>query len=427
MAPPTTIAPTQEREVYIVKEVTPGTIPASVGVPVPVTTFKPSDKPIWIKDESMQGHMGDNSGIYQGPLIAAQDIGGHITPDVFGHFVYNLLGDYTTTGTAASPSATTNNSVAAGALALPVASGGASFTSGMYVWIEDAGSPAANEVCLVGTGSTGTSVVLASPGTRFAHATATPFTNTTAPYTHAFALLNGSIGAANGPAQGPTHCVTDRQGISTNGAAQYAYSCLSEITITGNAEKLLDWAGKLVSYTRQGAGSAVGTTAVSSVQPYPSWRSLVGVGGPASGGTKRSEVAEWEITLGREIVPKNTNQGVQLPYIIARGKQTNSGKLTISPAIDESYVTALLANTQPQLQFVSSNGLSGANLASVQLDILLAAYSTSDLQEDAALFGYEVPFDAVHTAASSGGITTTGASGGKSAVKVTIVNAIPTY
>jgi hypothetical protein len=38
-----------------------------------------------------------------------------------------------------------------------------------------------------------------------------------------------------------------------------------------------------------------------------------------------------------------------------------------------------------------------------------------------------VSFKAVHTAASSGGITTTGASGGKGAVKITVVNATPTY
>lgn len=500
MAPPTTIAPTQEREVYIVKEATPGTIPASsatatsatpcvftpsamvfatgqgvvlggtppagfsngvvyyvvnatattfqlaatpggsaiaststgsaitvnaVGVPIPVTTLKPSDKPIWIKDESMQGHMGDNSGIYQGPLIGGLDIGGHITPDTFPHFLYNLLGDYTVTGTAASPAGTTSAAMAVGATAITVASGGASFTAGMYLWLEDAGSPAANEVVQVTTTGTATNIPITP--TRFAHNTAMPFTNTTAPYTHVFALLNGSIGAANGPAQGPTHMITDRQGLTANGAAQYAYACVAEVVITGNAEKLLDWSAKLVCYSRTAAAAAIGTTNVSSVQPYPSWRSVVGVGGPASGGTQRKEIAEWALTLTRQLKPMNTNQGAQTPYVIARGKQAVAGKLTVLPAIDESYVLALLANTQPQLQFLASNGLGGSNSGSVQADLLADAYVTADLQEGAELFGYEVPFDAVHTNASSGGITTTGASGGKSAVKVTVVNAVPTY
>src|SRR5712691_6254634 len=143
MAPPTTIQPVAEREVYIIKETTPGTIPGTVGVPVPVTVFKPSDTPNWLDDESMAGNMTDVQGSYQGPLIASQDIGGHATLDILPHFLYNLLGDYTASGTAAAPSGTTSAPLAAGASAITVTSGGASFTTGMQLWLEDAGSPAA--------------------------------------------------------------------------------------------------------------------------------------------------------------------------------------------------------------------------------------------------------------------------------------------
>jgi hypothetical protein len=429
MAPPTTIAPVQEQELYVAKE-TPGsagTIPATVGSPVAFTSFKPSDKPMWLEDESYQGSMGDFYGMYQGPLIAGADVGGHVFDHGLGEALYNLLGDYTVSGTAASPASVTSAPAAAGATSLTVASGGASFTAGMWVWIEDAGTPAANEVVKIGAGSTSTNVVLdATTPLRFAHLTATPFTNTTAPYTHAFAVLNGSVGAANGPAQGPTHCFTHRQGIAANGANVYAYGCFSEVTLTGNADKLLDWSGKIVCASRVTAGSAVGFANTSSVQPYPSWRTAVGWGGPASGGTKISTVPEHTITLGRVLKAMNTEQGSQQPYIIARGKQPCSGKVTIGPAIDDSALTAMLANSQPQLQFVSSNGLSGASLVSVQVDIIAAALTTADIEGD-VLFGFSVPFKVPHTAASSGGITTTGASGGKGAVKVTLINAVPTY
>ena len=429
MAPPVTFGVTAEREVYLAKEAVPGTVPATVGVPVPLTSFKPSDKPMWLTDESFQGSMGDMYGVYQGPLIGSLDMGGHVFGDHgLAEALYNLLGDYTTTGTAASPASTLSSPVAAGALALPVASGGASFTAGMFVWIQDAGTPAANEVVKVGSGSTSTSVVLdASTPLRFAHLTATPFTNTTAPYTHVFAVLNGSVGAANGPAQGPTHCFTDRQGIAANGATQYAYACASEVTLTGNAEKLFDWSGKFTCASRATALSAVGMTNVSSVVPVPSWRTVTGWGGPASGGTKISTVAEHSITLSRAVKALNTEQGSQQPYIIARGKQSNAGKVTIMPAIDDSALIAMLANTQPQLQFVTSNGLTGVNLVSVQVDIVLAALETADITDGAELFGFDVSFKVPHTAASAGGITTTGASGGKGAVKVTLTNAVPTY
>jgi hypothetical protein len=426
MAPPVTFGATAEREVYVVKEAVPGTIPGSVGVPVPLTSWKPTNKPLWLPDESFQGSMGDFYGDYQGPLIGAVDLGGHVFGDHgLGEALYNLFGDYTTVGTAASPASTTNASMAVGATAIPVASGGASFTMGMYLWLEDAGTPAANEVVMVT--STGSASSIPVTATRFAHNTAMPFTNTTAPYTHVFAVLNGSVGAANGPAQGPTHCWTDRQGIAANGAEQYAYGCFSEVTLTGNAEKLLDWSGKLVTASRVPAGSAVGTVNVSTVVPYPSWRTLTGWGGPASGGTLIKTVAEHSLTFSRAVKPMNTEQGSQQPYVIARGKQSNSGKVTIGPAIDDSALIAMLANSQPQLQFVTSNGLGGTSLVSVQVDIVLAGLQSADITDGSELFGFDVGFKIPHTAASAGGITTTGASGGKGAVKVTLVNAIPTY
>jgi hypothetical protein len=427
MAPPTTIFPTQEREVYIAKELVPATVQASTTWSViPVTSFKPSDKPMWLPDESMEGSMGDNYGIYQGPLIGSVDIGGNFFGDTFGHLAWNLLGDYTTTGTTASPAAVTNAPIAAGATALAVASGGASFTTGMNLWIEDAGTPALNEVVQVTSTGSATSIPISA--TRFAHLTATPFTNTTAPYIHVFSLLNGTTGAFNGAAQGPTHTFIDRTGIPATGqAAQYSYGCLSELKITGNAEKLLTWSAKATTQTRTIPGTATAVVNPSAVQTYPAWRSIVGIGGPASGGTQVKDIAEWEITLTRQIKAYNTTQGAQTPYVIARGKQSNAGKLTIAPAIDESALVALLANSQPQLQYVASNGLSGASLVQLQVDILLAAYETADLNSGSELFGYDVPFKAVHTAGSSSGVTTTGASGGKGAVKLTLTNAVPSY
>jgi len=428
MAPPTTFSPVAEREIYLARELVPGTIPATVGFPWPVTSFKPSNKPMWINDESFQGSMGDNFGVYQGPLIAGWDAGGHVFADVFPLLCWSILGDYTASGTAASPAGTTSAPVSAGATNLTVASGGASFTAGMFVWIEDAGTPAANEVVKIGAGSTSTNVVLdATTPTRFAHLTATPFTNTTAPYTHVFALLNGSTGALAGPGQPPTLCATNRNGIAANGAEQYAYSCLSELTLTGNAEKLLDFTAKAVCMSRQTAAAPVGFANISSELATPSWRTAAGIGGIASGGTQVKSIAEHTVTLSRAVKAYNTEQGSQAPFVIARGKQGNTGKMVVSPAIDDSTLIALLANSQPQLQFVTDNGLAGASHRLVQADILLAAYDTDDENDGSELFGFDVSFRAVHTAASSGGITTTGASGGKGAVKITVVNATPTY
>jgi hypothetical protein len=426
MAPPTTISPVQEQELYIVKEATPGTIPSSVGSPVPFTSFKPSDKPVWLMDESFQGSMGDFYGLYQGPLIASFDVGGHVFGDHgLGEALYNLLGDYTATGTAGTGSTTLTAQLTAGATTATVASiTGFSSGQAVQIGITADGIP---EIVTLSAAPSGSTLTFANTPARFTHANSAAVAGVQAPYTHVFALLNGSTGAANGPGQPPTHCFTHRQGIAANGANQYAYGCFSEVVITGSAEKLFDWSGKGICASRVTAGSAVGFANTSSVQPYPSWRTQVGWAGPASGGTLIKTPAEHTITLSRAVKAMFTEQGSQQPYIIARGKQSNAGKLVISPAIDDSTLTAMLANTQPQLQFLSSNGLGGANLVSVQVDIILAGLETADIASGGELFGYDVDFKAIHTASTSGGISTTGASGGKGAVKVTLINNVATY
>jgi hypothetical protein len=423
--PPTTFSPVASREIYIVKEAVPGTIPATIGVPWALTSFKPSDKPTWINDESFQGNMGDIYGVYQGPLIGALDGGGHVFSDTIGYPLYGILGDYTATGSTPTSSTTLTATLAAGATTATVASiTGYSSGSNVQLGVTADGVP---EIVTLSAAPSGSTLTFANTPARFGHANGATVAAVSAPFTHVFAVLNGTVGATGAPGQPPTFCVTDRQGIAANGANQYAYTCFSELVITGNADKLLDFTFKAMCMSRQTAASPVGYNAVSSELATPSWRTATGIGGPASGGTLVKYIAEHSVTITRAVKAMNTEQGSQAPYVIARGKQGCTGKITIGPAIDDSSLIAMLANAQPQVQYLTSNGLSGSALRSLQVDILQAAYDVDDITDNAELFGYDPGFKAVHTAASSGGITMTGASGGKGAVKVTLVNAVPTY
>lgn len=65
-----------------------------------------------------------------------------------------------------------NGTVAAGAVALPIAAGGAAFVSGEQLYFSDA---ALSEIVTVGPGSTATSIVIAGSGFANAHATAKSF------------------------------------------------------------------------------------------------------------------------------------------------------------------------------------------------------------------------------------------------------------
>jgi hypothetical protein len=441
MAPPTTLFPVAEREVFIVQETlgTPGTIPSAGWTPFPVTTFKPSDKFTWLDDTAVRGVMGDKYARQPGPLIAGLDVGGPFYFDTIPAALYNILGDYTSVGTAAAPTTTLSAPASAGATSIIVTSA-TGITASQYLQLDTNSGPYNGEVVQVSSAyTTGTTIPLTTGWpTRFAHASTAAVTGATAPYTHVFALLNTSTSVGNGAGQPITHSLTDRTGIPATGlAAQYGYCCWQELTLTGNSEKFLEWSGKVVCLSRSIPGSAFSIAQLTGSLAQPSWRSTVKIG---SGGSllQRSEIAEWAITISRKIKPLFTNQGANAPYVIPRGVQAASGKLTVMPAIDESYLVALLANTQPQTQYFISNGLTGANLLSAQVDILESAYQTADIAEGEELFGYDVPFDAIHSGAA--GISTiymggnswwntgsapTGLPGGN--VKVTITNAVPSY
>lgn len=429
VAPPITgFGPVSERAVFIAREAfgTPGTAPASVGTVIPVKKFEPANKPEWLDNDAWYGDGGDIYGVLQGPLIGGADIGGDVMGDEIGHILYNIMGDYTTTATPASPASTASAPITQGSSTISVASGGASFTAGMALWIEDAGSPAANEVVVVAS-STSTTITLSTP-TRFAHATAVPFTNTTGVFTHVFCKLNAATSIGNGAGQGPTHTFTDRTGLPAVGqASQFSYSCFEEVTITGNSQQLLAWEGKTISNVRAVPGSPP-TPNASQVQPYPGWRSTVKMT-PTGGGAlaQVNNFAEWAVTITREIEPTFTASGQQAAYIIARGKQGATGTLKAGPAIDDSSEIYLLNNVQPQIQYGAGNGLSGTALVSLQTDIGLGAYKGAKIASDKKLFGYDNNYTCVMTNQTFNSIGMTGVSGGFGSVKFTLINNVPTY
>lgn len=67
---------------------------------------------------------------------------------------------------------TNNGAISAGAVALPIAAGGASFTAGEQLYFSDG---ALSEIIVVGSGSTGTSIVVAGSGFANAHGSGKSF------------------------------------------------------------------------------------------------------------------------------------------------------------------------------------------------------------------------------------------------------------
>lgn len=239
-------------------------------------------------------------------------------------------------------------------------------------------------------------------------------TGASAPFSHAFALLN------SGTAQPGTLTITDWQGPpAANLARQFTGCCLSELTLKGNAES------ELVSFDAKGMGwasniaAAAPTSAPTTAMPIAAWRSLIGVGGPASGGTLDSTIGDWEVKITRKLKQIFTAQNSQNPYITQRGALTVSSKLTFSaPSAETNSLLTMLNNTQPQIQISVGNGGAGATLLSLLVNMQVHAFDTSKIDRGSEIVMYSTTGKAVANT------TDAGASGGYSPLKITLQNAI---
>jgi hypothetical protein len=409
MPTPTTFAPAKQF-VGIAAETTQGTAVAMTATQL-LADFKPSDKPRFLKDQSWRGSMGTDA-FAQIPGVGTVDIslGGPVYGDTLGWWMRSILGDLAVTGTPTGSGATTlSSSAAAGATSISTA---ASIPNGTIVQI---GTGSTAEVFTTGTpsGAGPYTIPLSTPtgGLVYAHASAQAVTPLVAagPYTYAWSLLNSAGG------QPPSHTLTHSLGpTATVGARQYPGFVLSQFGFKFNAEsELFAWDGQGTSWPSVAAGAAP-TANPTTILPMASWRTKIGIGGPASGGTLVSTVTDGEVTIAREIAPCFTCAGAQTPYIIQRGGLSVAGKFNFGAVSDESALLYMLNNTQPQMQILTSNGLSGANLITVTIDCQVAAFTESSPSTEKTAVGYENSFEAVFNTTNAGG------SGGMSPIKVSV-------
>ncbi|MHB9861979.1 phage tail tube protein [Streptomyces sp. YIM S03343] len=411
MPTPTTYAPAKQF-VGIANEVSQGT-PVAMTATVLVDEAKPKENPQFLDDKSWRGSMGtDSFAKIAGVKSAEFELGGPAYGDGIGYFLRNILGDLAYTGTSTGTGATTLSATAnPGTASITTA---ATIPAGTTVQI---GTGATAECFVTGTptGAGPYSIPLTSPagGLVYQHTASQAVQPVTAPYTQAHSLLN------SGGGQPLSHTLTHFLGpTQVSGARQYPGLCLSEVGLKWNAEsELLTWSAKGTSFPSVPLGAAP-VAAPSTVLPVASWRMLVGIGGPAVGGTLVSTVTDGELTIKRELSPYYTNSGSQSPYIIQRGGLSVEGKLNFVAA-DESPLLYMLNNSQPQLQLYIDNGLTGANKVVFQLDCQSAAFTESEADGSKTAVEYGNSFQALLNTTNAGG------SGGYSPIKVSVTNNVP--
>lgn len=403
--------PEQQQWLGLARELASGTAitPAAT---MPIDSTLPDDKPTMLKDVALRGDMAVDGGLIQGTEIAEVAPKGNVYIDTIGHFLFNILGDYTATGAAGTGSTTLSAQCAAGATTATVASiSGFSNGQAVQIGVSGDGNP---EIVVLSAAPSGSTITFANTPARFTHASGKAVAGVVAPFVHVFSLLN------SGQGQPPTHTLTHHQGISaTYGARQYASWCASGLDFEFDVEKLFTHTTKGMSYL----GAIPTVTPVnsfSSALAQPNWRFLCGVGGVASGGTLLSDIQNGSVSIARALQALYTLSNQQTPYVIGRAGLEATGKFTVL-AQDETPLIALFNNTQPQLQFVISNGLSGSNLLSCQFDLQIGAYDAVKLAAAKGFFEYDVTFRSIANT------TNGGQSGGRSPIKVTLNNAVPTY
>jgi hypothetical protein len=411
---PSLIYPVFESSLLVGREQAIDTPPAAF-TGIPCGPLQTNQKVTWLEDMNLRGSNVKVYDLEPGPVWAEVTIPeSPAYGDTIGHMLFSALGDYTSTGTAAAPNSTLNGAAVAGATTITVTTG-TGFVANQ--WIQVDVTVNAEIVQVLSVASNVITLKTTTP-LRFSHLTGVAVTNTTAPYTHVFSLLNPGSSTGNTSAQPPTYTWLHRNFIATSGnfnADQYSYTRVTDLSLTAKKDGWLSWDGKATSYLRNFPSSDF-PPSFSTVKAQPSWKSAITLGG-----SQNYTVSEFKVGLQREMDIVTTADGSQAPYVIAAGPLTATFNVDFDAQSDESILTAMLNNTQPTLSYVLSNGLSGANLVSCTITAQLTGYKDAPLAPVKSLWGFKAAGDLVANTTNAGN------SGGYSPLQVTLINAIPSY
>jgi len=369
----------------------------------------------WLGDENLRGSNVKTYSLVQSNYWAEVTVpASPAYADTLPIPAFSMLGDYTTTGTAASPNSTLNGAVAAGATSITVTSG-TGFLANQWVQV-DIGTLA--EVVKIQSVSSNTLTLTTGTPTRFSHLTGVAITNTTANYTHTFSAINPNSSTGNTSAQPPTYTFLHRNLVAGSGnhnSDQYSYSRFTDLKLTGTKDGWFTWDGKFTSYLRNYPSTDY-TPSFTSVPAFPTWQAALSL---ASG--QVYNVSEFSITINRELDIVTTADGSQNPYVIAAGPLTAMFGIDYDAVSDETALGYVLNNTQPTLSIVFTNGLSSPNTESITINAQLAGHKDAPLSAMKTLWGFKTTGELVANT------TNVGNSGGYGPLQMVFVNSVPSF
>jgi hypothetical protein len=420
-------------------------------LPLDASTFDPEDKPVWLRDIGIRGSMADVFAIIQGVEDAAWSLGGPAYYGLTPMLLDNMFGDITTTpvGGTAAGALTLATAYVAGTTGTTLALSGAasSFTAGVVGVITTVTGPTYTEYFTAVSNSVDNVVITNPLHFNFpVGSTVKVFTpGGTGIYAHKFAALNAGSG------QPPTYTLLDSTGVvdatptNTYGQRVYTSMCLAQLDFTISAESLFtqkasgtSWASTPTAAAPLSASAAF-TPGAQTALPIPSWSSQIKLNLPVAGGLQAvNYVGEVTFSLKRKLQVYWTDDGVQSPYIIARGPLQVTGTVKAVVAQDEEILTSMLQNFQGSLQaaviFPTGTGpafssaalqantaTSGPTGTAFLFHVNQAAFTAAKPTRSSVLVGYDSTFEGVSNT------TDVGQTGGLGPITITAVDLNPGY
>jgi hypothetical protein len=356
--------------------------------------------------------------------------------DSHGYFFDNVFGDLSTVGSSLANPATTSGVLPVGSTNMTLAAAPPSaYTAGATIQL---GASTTAEVVIISSTAASNVVNFISYPLRFTHPTAQTVQTAGTPFTHRFAALNSPLGYGGAyGAQPPTHTFTDTTNIvsvftsatygtapsSAFGARQYPSACLKDIAFSGNAEQLLSIKMSGDSWISQVAGTAV-TNITTNSRPIPNWNSTVVIAGNTVSSTGTySGIGTFDITFTRTTQVYWTVQGIQNPYVIARGPLNMNGTIEWDPTNTETPLDLMLMNAQAPMSITVTNAgiLNSGTPFTLTFNANQVANTKSKIMRSKALVGYSNSFSGIANSVDTGG------SGGLGPGTVTLVNNTAAY
>lgn len=423
--------------------------------PLEQSQFEPEDVPRFLKDNAIRGSMTNLFYETLGVESATFSFGGPNFLDSHGYFFDNVFGDLSTTCSAVTTPATISGVLGVGATSMTLTSAPpAGYSAGTFLQMGTAltantPSSYANEVIQVSSTAASNVVNFANTPLRFSHPTViitgSTVTGSTllnlctgTQFTHRFSALNSQLGYGGAfGAQPPTHTFTDVTNIvnvmtsptlgtaptNTFGARMYPFGVLKNIDFSGNAEQLLNLRMTGDSFISQVAGTAV-TNITTNSRPIPTWNSTVVTAGfTITSANAYNGIGEFNVSFVRDTQVYWTVQGIQNPFVIARGPLNMNGTIQWDPTNSELPLDLMLLNAQAPMSItVSNNGIPNSGTPfSLTFTASQVANIKSKIMRNKALIGYGNSFEGVANSVDIGG------SGGLGPGTVTLVNGTPTY